>query len=258
MNDAELQEIADRQDIDLQTLMHERREVQFLEQIAGDPVLATALAFKGGTALRLVYGCDRYSDDLDFDIVRSGTTPQEILRRLQTIANTLTLEVTDAWVKRRTILLEIRDTGWRRKLKIEVSSLLRSARVQTVVKNIVTPVYPASVNVLTYGLPTLLAGKIRAVIERRNRTPRDLYDLFWLLSRGTDVDGIYLRVASGESVSKTPRGLAMQLQKAVSAYDGRQIRSELGSLLPRHLRAWTVKSLKERTSELIALKFSEQ
>ncbi len=86
MNEQDLLTLASQQGIDPSTLLHEEREVRFLAGIAEDPVLALHLAFKGGTALRLVYLCDRYSDDLDFDLVRQEVDPAEIRSRLEDVA----------------------------------------------------------------------------------------------------------------------------------------------------------------------------
>jgi len=256
MNDAELRRLAREQDIDLVTLQHERREVQFLAGIASDPILATHLAFKGGTALRLVYLCDRYSDDLDFDLVRGGETPAEILARLRTLATKQTLEITDSHLKRGTVLLEVREQGWKRQLKIEISILPRPRGARTVVKNIITSVYPASVNVLTYSLPVLLAGKMLAVLERAAPTPRDLYDLFWLLSRNVEEDEACLRAAKLKVNIPNRTTLYRDLLSRVAAYTDRQIATELGALLPQKQRAWARASLKERTRELLELRLA--
>ncbi|TSC58807.1 MAG: hypothetical protein Greene041619_353 [Candidatus Peregrinibacteria bacterium Greene0416_19] len=258
MNEQELLALARQQDIDPSTAFHEEREVRFLARMAEDPVLGTHLAFKGGTALRFVYLCDRYSDDLDFDLVRADATPRQILSKLRGIADALALEVTDAWIKRRTVLLEARAPGWKRRLKIEISLLPRAAKLATIVRNVVTPVYGASVNVLTYPLPLLLAGKMLAILERPYRTPRDLYDLFWLLSRDVEEDAAYLRDAATNPVAKKLASdrpaLYRALLEQVDAYADRQIATELGALLPRRQRRWASSDLKDRTRELLELR----
>jgi predicted nucleotidyltransferase component of viral defense system len=256
MNDTALRALARDQGIDVPTLLHERREVKFLAGIGNDPVLATHLAFKGGTALRFVYLCDRYSDDFDFDCVRKEHRPGNILERLQTIAQAQELDITDAHRKRNTILLEVRERGWKRKLKIEVSILPRGGVIPTIVRNIVTPVYPASVNVLTYPLPVLLSGKMLAVLERATPTPRDLYDLFWLLSRNVEEDGTYLRAASRGKKYDDRKLLYRALLSATDQYSDRRTATELGAMLPKEQRAWVRSSLKARTTELLTLRLA--
>jgi predicted nucleotidyltransferase component of viral defense system len=258
VKEQEVLALARQQDIDPATILHEEREVRLLAGIAADPVLALHLAFKGGTALRLIYLCDRYSDDLDFDLVRRDATPRQVLKRLRAAAVGQRWEVTDAWVKRRTVLLEVRAPGWRRRLKVEVSLLAQRGRVPTAVRNVVTPVFPTSVTVLTYPLPVLLSGKMLAVLERRYRTPRDLYDLFWLLSRGVEEDAAYLHraatAAATKALTRSRPALYRALLARVDGYADDQIRTELGALLPRAQRRWAGVELKERTRELFQLR----
>ena len=122
--------------------------------------------------------------------------------------------------------------------------------MKTVVKNIVTPVFPASVNILTYPLPVLLSGKMLAVLERTHPTPRDLYDLFWLLSRNVTEDMTYLNVMSQHRITNS-RALYEALLANIEKYTDRQIMTELGALLPAKQRKWACSSLKARTRALL-------
>ena len=254
---SELQLLAKEQGIDVTTALHEKREIQFLEQIVSDPVLALHLAFKGGTALRLVYLSDRYSDDLDFDLIgKNPPSTEEVFDLLMKIVDKQGLEVVDSKVKRSTILIAVREPGWKRRLKIEVSHLPYPKGIPTVVKNVVTPVYSSSVNVLTYPLPVLFSGKILAVIGRKNPTPRDLYDLFWFLSHRVEENTEYLCAFSDDSY-RDKKKLYEKLISCVDKYPDKQIVNELCTLLPRRRREWVRGELKERTKELLELKLSE-
>src|SRR5262249_26628543 len=128
------------------------------------------------------------------------------------------------------------------------------------VRNVVSPVFPASVNVLTYSLSVLLSGKILAILERPYRTPRDLYDLFWLLSRGVEEDGRYLRAAATKPAVKNRAAdrpaLYDALLRSVEEYGDAQIRTELGALLPRSQRRWASTALKDRVRELLQLRLA--
>jgi predicted nucleotidyltransferase component of viral defense system len=251
MTDQELLALAKKEGIDVPTLEHESREISFLACIAQDPVLALSLVFKGGTALRLVYLSDRYSDDLDFDSIGSAST-QDVFKRLQAIVQQEGLEVVDEKIKRATILLSVRAPGWKRRLKIEVSHLAQLDDIPTVVRNIVSPVFPSSVNVLTYPLPVLLSGKMLAVLQRPDPTPRDLYDLFWLLSLRVEEDSTYMAAVSDTQWSDR-RELYSALIDRIDQYKDHQIATELCALLPQKRRAWVRESLKERVKELLRL-----
>ena len=55
--------------IDIEQIVREWWEVVLLRDIFSSPV-GDKLFFKGGTALRLAYGSARFSDDLDFSLIK--------------------------------------------------------------------------------------------------------------------------------------------------------------------------------------------
>ena len=147
------------------------------------------LIFKGGTALRLVYGGNRYSEDLDFngpdDIPTLEILWQDIVAGLGDFG--VVAEVCHAWVSDvgysfdvsfRGPLYDGRD---RSKGKMRVDINRRPEAVETrreLVSSAYDDVRPFVVTVLTP--EHLMAEKVRALLVRGK--PRDLYDL-WLLLR---------------------------------------------------------------------------
>src|SRR3989344_3181841 len=53
----------------LDTAKHKNILVKILKDIYTDPTISTILGFKGGTAATLFYGLERFSVDLDFDLL---------------------------------------------------------------------------------------------------------------------------------------------------------------------------------------------
>jgi len=161
-------------------------------------------AFYGGTALRILYGMDRFSEDLDFSLLKptkdfdlsrySGTVERE-LRSFGFEAIMTTREKKDetpvqsAFLKANTLkhLLTITTAGeiaWPiprgqvLKVKIEVDTDPPPGFV-TENKFVLQPI-PFSVR--TFVLPDLFAGKMHAVLCRRWKSRvkgRDWYDLVW-------------------------------------------------------------------------------
>ncbi len=162
------------------------------------------VAFYGGTALRILYGMDRFSEDLDFSLLKpmtdfelsrySGAVERE-LRSFGFEANMTTREKKDespvqsAFLKANTLkhLLTIttaEEIAWPiprgqvLKIKIEVDTDPPPGFV-TENKFILQPI-PFSVR--TFVLPDLFAGKMHAVLCRRWKSRvkgRDWYDLVW-------------------------------------------------------------------------------
>ena len=51
---------------------HKNVLIRILKDIFTDPTIGPVLGFKGGTAAYLFYGLDRFSVDLDFDLLDKG------------------------------------------------------------------------------------------------------------------------------------------------------------------------------------------
>jgi len=161
-------------------------------------------AFYGGTALRILYRVDRFSEDLDFSLLNpmkdfglsrySSAVERELLSfgfeaKMTTRENKDESPVQSAFLKANTLkhLLTITTAekiswpiphGQVLKIKIEVDTNPPPGFV-TENKFILQPI-PFSVR--TFVLPDLFAGKMHAVLCRRWKSRvkgRDWYDLVW-------------------------------------------------------------------------------
>ena len=165
-------------------------------------------AFYGGTALRLLYGLDRFSEDLDFSLLSPNAAFdfQPFLEGLEREMESLgfhvevrpkhdTPPIISAFVKGGTknLLLMIDgkepkgihpDEKIRIKLEIDTNPPPGFAVESKLVLN-PTPFY-----VSTYVVEDLFAGKMHAALCRgwkRRVKGRDWYDLVWFIQRGTPV-----------------------------------------------------------------------
>ncbi|MCB9233737.1 MAG: nucleotidyl transferase AbiEii/AbiGii toxin family protein [Bacteroidia bacterium] len=169
-------------------------------------------AFYGGTALRIFYGLDRYSEDLDFSLLKPdpdfsiepyfkaildefislGLTVsiREIKKKSQSAVDSAFLKAETIWQE---IVLEdlIKETGIRSnrtlKIKIEVDRQPPSG-FKTEEKLLLRPF---SFYVKCYTKPGLFAGKMHALLFRKwkNRVKgRDWYDLEWYIKKGIPLD----------------------------------------------------------------------
>jgi predicted nucleotidyltransferase component of viral defense system len=169
-------------------------------------------AFYGGTSLRILYGLDRFSEDLDFSLLkpRRNFALAPYLTAVRTELAAAGFEVSvDAKEKRVETAIEsafIKAGTKEHLLKIQTPRELAS-RVQhnavlkiklevdtdppggflTETKTLLLPI-PFSVN--SYRLPDLFAGKVHAILERKYSgriKGRDYYDFIWYLARNTPV-----------------------------------------------------------------------
>ena len=169
-------------------------------------------AIYGGTALRIFYGLDRYSEDLDFSLLKPDTNfsiePyfKAVLDEFKSLGLTVSIKekkktkqtaIDSAFLKAETIWQEIvlediiKETGVRSnetlKIKIEVDRQ-PPLNFKTEEKLLLRPF---SFYVKCFTKPSLFAGKMHALLFRKwkNRVKgRDWYDLEWYIKKGIPLD----------------------------------------------------------------------
>jgi len=152
-----------------------------------------SLAFIGGTALRFLYGLPRFSEDLDFSLVSpDGYDAKAWLLKVKRDLTLAGFEPDVTWNDRKTV-----NTGW-----VCVAGILKEAGLSDMpdqklaIKVEIDTRPPAGAHcerqVVTrhmtfliqhYDLPSLLSGKLHALICRKYAKGRDWYDLMWYLSQ---------------------------------------------------------------------------
>ena len=151
------------------------------------------LAFVGGTALRFLYGLRRYSEDLDFTLERpTGYRFARLLGRIKSDLIKAGFDVTlhphemepihSAFIRLPGLLYEAELSPHlteKMSIKIEIdTNPPKGATLETTVIN-----RHFLVALLHHDLPSLMAGKLHALLSRPYTKGRDFYDLLWYLSR---------------------------------------------------------------------------
>ncbi len=241
-------------------------------------------AFYGGTALRILYGMDRFSEDLDFSLVepmtdfqlsRYGSAVERELRSfgfeasLTTKPKKIASPVQSAFLKANTLhhLLTIKSderADWPiprdqvLKIKIEVDTDPPSG-FATENKFVLQPV-PFSIR--TFVLPDLFAGKMHAVLCRKwkNRVKgRDWYDLVWYAANHPKlhVNHLEQRMIQSGDLKKDEKidrekffALAMD---AVENVDVDQARKEVEPFVknPDALKVWSKEFFRDVASRIV-------
>ena len=169
-------------------------------------------AFYGGTALRIFYGLDRFSEDLDFSLLESNPDFSlepyfpAILSEFESLGIHVSIKekeksvassVDSAFLKAETIWKEIvledliKQTGVRSnrtiKIKIEVD---RNPPLQFSTEEKLL-IRPFSFYVKCFTRSSLFAGKMHALLYRKWKgrvKGRDWYDLEWYIKKGIPLD----------------------------------------------------------------------
>lgn len=170
-------------------------------------------AFYGGSALRILYGLDRFSEDIDFslleprkdfelapylDAVKVELTAMGFVVEVDERSKSIETSIDSAFIKAKTkehllridvpaALSERIHHKEQMKIKLEVDTEPPGG-FETEAKLLLQPI---AFSVKTYKQPDLFAGKIHAVLARARLSERvkgrDYYDFVWYIGRGVPV-----------------------------------------------------------------------
>lgn len=175
-------------------------------------------AFYGGSALRILYGLDRFSEDLDFTLLApnkqfdlsfyNNAVANELNAfgfdvRVESKHKTKESNIESAFIKadskKQFLIIETPASLIKRlhtmhtiKIKMEID-IYPPGKFNTEVKTLLQPI-PFTVKTLS--LPDLFAGKIHALLCRpwtQRVKGRDWYDFVWYIARHTSVNLVHLK-----------------------------------------------------------------
>lgn len=180
-------------DWNARNVVREYLQARILEGLVRAGAMAS-LAFLGGTALRFLHGLRRYSEDLDFSLEgdRADYEPQrwaeKVTRQFQLESYEVLQRTRASTVVQRvdfgfpSLLFELGlspHAGEVLRIRMEVDTNPPAGAVTTtsrIRKHV-------SIRVRHHDWPSLLAGKLLAVLNRPWPKGRDYYDLMWYLEQ---------------------------------------------------------------------------
>ena len=201
----ELNEIKERRKTNLYYEEKEYLQYIFLNAISK---YSDNFVFKGGTCLRIIYGLERASEDLDFS---TNLKPNEVKEKVNKILNdfsflNISYEIYSTKEYKGNLRIEVRFKGplfngrqsSTNTLKIDFNKQKVSNKTIKVVSKLFSDVPLFTISALEEG--EILIEKIRALINRSE--PRDLYDIWILFNKGLKIDKKLLNVKLKEESSK--------------------------------------------------------
>jgi predicted nucleotidyltransferase component of viral defense system len=169
-------------------------------------------AFYGGTALRIFYGLDRFSEDLDFSLLAPNPdfslTPyfSKIVKEFQSLGMNVSIREKDKRIKTQVESTFLKsETIWQElvledlvkqhgissnktiKIKIEIDRI-PPLGFSTEEKLLIRPY---SFYVKCFTIPSLFAGKLHALLFRKWKSRvkgRDWYDMEWYIRKGVPLN----------------------------------------------------------------------
>lgn len=209
-------------------ILHKSTISRLLMEIADQPVLAQNLALKGGTCAAMLGYLDRFSVDIDFDLMPAAD--EALLRQVfHQVFSQLALSVAQEFDN--VLFFQLRypsRPGKRNTLKVNVSNILVQAnryRVQYF------PEIDRLLNSQT--IETMFANKLVAVTDRYARhasiAGRDIYDIHHFFVQGYTYHGAVITERTGLNPGAYFAELIEFFKKHVNQ---RIVDEDLNSLLP--------------------------
>ena len=218
---------------------HKNILIKILKDIYTDGSLGPLLGFKGGTAAYLFYDLDRFSVDLDFDLL-DEIKEQEVFDKVENIVKEYGT-IKEKANKRHTLFILLSYNEEAQNIKIEINK--RNFGSQYEVKNYL------GISMLVMKRKDMFAHKIVAMTERAKAANRDVFDVHFFLKNNWEINR--------EIVEKRTKmkfaGYIKKCIKFVENIPDRGILSGTGELINEKQKAWTKSKLKQDTVFLLKL-----
>lgn len=215
------------------TELHKNVMFQILKGIYSDTTVAPLLGFKGGTAALMFYELDRFSVDLDFDLL-DREKEDFVFERIEQVAKKYG-KIKDAQKKRFNLLFVLSYEDKARQIKLEINRRAFGSRFE--VKNYLGVSIPVMVK------EDMFANKLMAMRERIGKTSRDIYDVWFFSEHRWPINKEIVEQRAGVPFQTLIEQCIEKLEKM----NNRDILGGLGELLTESQKDWARAKLREET-----------
>jgi predicted nucleotidyltransferase component of viral defense system len=218
---------------------HRNIMLQILKDIYADMTIGPVLGFKGGTAAYLFYDLNRFSVDLDFDLL-DQSKEDYVFEKIEAILEKYGI-FRDKQKKRHTLFFMISYEESLQNVKVEIN------RRETISKYETRTLFGISMLVMVK--EDMFANKLLAMVDRIGRTNRDIFDVWFFFKNNWDFNDEIIEKRFGMPIADF-------LQKAINVLDAmndNNILAGLGELLDVKQKAWVKEHLKNDTLFLLRL-----
>lgn len=211
--------------------LHRDVFITILREVYSDTLLRTNLGFKGGTAAMFFYALPRFSVDLDFNLL-NPEKKELVFKRLKEILPKygIVLEAKDKYY---TLFFLLSYKKGERSLKIEISK--RPLQFKYVPKNFF------GISMLVMKEEDMLAGKLSALLTRREFATRDMFDMWFFLKEHWEINEVIVKENTGLSLDQALK----KAQSLVKKVKPTELLAGLGELLDIKQKTWAKVHLQE-------------
>jgi len=224
--------------------LHRQVMFEIITDIYRSPI-ANLLGFKGGTMAYFFYGLDRFSTDLDFDLLDENKI-EEIKKVIPKILikNGQLKEESD---KRFTLFYLVNYQKENQNIKIEISK-----RTQYKYDYVIENFYGTDVKILNQS--DAFATKLLACTTRNRLANRDFYDAYFYLKKGIIPNEKIIESSINKNLSSYLKFLVEFIEKNISS---KTILHGLGELIDEKQKVWIKNNLKKELINRLDFLISE-
>ena len=211
--------------------------IRILKDIYTNNSLGPVLGFKGGTAAMLFHELNRFSVDLDFDLL-NREKEDEVFEKVGKIVARYGI-IKEQTKKRFTLFYEISYSEADRNIKVEINRRNFGSKYEVI------NYFGISMKVMVR--EDMFANKLAALYERAERANRDIFDVWFFLQNHWPINKAIVEKRIGFSFETAILKCIEKLEKVTD----RSILSGIGELIDNKQKAWAKARLKEETLFLL-------
>lgn len=231
----------------LNTTTHKNILIKILKDIYTDSTIGPILGFKGGTAVYLFYNLNRFSVDLDFDLLDAGKEDYVFERVKKILENYGTIK--EAKKKRFNLFYVVAyddKIPGAQNIKVEINRREFGSKYE--VKSYL------GISMKVMAREDMFAHKLCAMYERIGKTSRDIFDVWYFLQNEWSVNKEIVESRAGISFKEFLQKCIDSLEKMTD----QNILSGMGELLDGKQKDWVKSKLRAETIFLLKLKLQNE
>ncbi len=232
--------------------IHKNIQLQILKEIYTDTTIAPLLGFKGGTAALMFHDLNRFSVDLDFDLLAPGGTEgldenkeKEVFEKILKIAKSYG-EIRESRIKRYNLLIILSYDPKAQNIKIEVNRRVFGSRYE--LKTLL------GISMLVMVREDMFANKLMAMYERVGKTSRDVFDVYYFAKKNWPINKEIVEKRAGIPYKEVVEKCIELLEKM----NNRNILDGLGEFLTESQKDWVRAKLREETIFLLKARLESE
>lgn len=221
--------------------VHKTILFQILKDLYSDTTIAPFLGFKGGTAAFMFQGLDRFSVDLDFDLLDKNKE-EYVFEQVRNIVKKYgTLK--ESYKKRFNLFFLLSYEDKAHNIKVEINRRQYGSKFE--IKTYL------GISMMVMVPDDMFAHKLMAMYERIGKTSRDIYDVWFFLQHRFPINKEIVEKRSGIPI----KVLAKKCIEKLTKMNNKNILVGVGELLTASQKDWAKVKLREETITLLKLRF---